>query len=193
MGYAVVYDLIRSPHVEKVFLADQDADQLARAMKAFADDRIVPCQMDISNFEEVTTLMSGCNVAISCVTYKFNYELAKAALEAGVSFCDLGGNEDIVRKELFLDEFARERGITIIPDCGLAPGLVSILAAAAAEGMDELYEMRLRVGGLPIEPQPPLNYAQVFSVLGLINEYVEPSTVIRNGKVQLVPSLEELE
>lgn len=193
MGYAVVYDLIRSPVVEKVFLADSDPEQIAAVMAKVADDRVVPCQMDVSNFEEVTNLMSGCKVAISCVTYSYNYDLAKAALEAGVSFVDLGGNEDVVRKEFLLDEFARERGITIIPDCGLAPGLVSILAAAASEGMEELYQIQLRVGGLPVEPSTPLNYVQTFSVQGLINEYTENATVIRNGKVTVVPSLEDLE
>jgi lysine 6-dehydrogenase len=193
MGYAVAYDLIRSPQVEKVFLADSDEKQLQSASDRLADDRVIPCKMDVSNFDEVVKLMSGCNVAISCVTYKFNYELAKAALEAGTSFVDLGGNEDVVKQEFLLDEFAKERGITIIPDCGLAPGLVSILAAAAAENMDELYEINLRVGGLPIDPMPPLNYAQTFSVHGLINEYVENATIIRNGELTIVPSLEELE
>jgi lysine 6-dehydrogenase len=193
MGYAVAYDLIRSPQVEKVFLADSDEKQLQSASDRLADDRVIPCKMDVSNFDEVVKLMSGCNVAISCVTYKFNYELAKAALEAGTSFVDLGGNEDVVKQEFLLDEFAKERGITIIPDCGLAPGLVSILAAAAAENMDELYEINLRVGGLPIDPMPPLNYAQTFSVHGLINEYVENATIIRNGELTIIPSLEELE
>jgi len=193
MGYAVAYDLIRSPRVETVFLADNQTETLATACERLADDKIVPVQMDATRFEEVTKIMSGCTVAISCIPYKDNYELAKAALEAAVNFVDLGGNEETVQKEFLLDEFARERGIAIIPDCGLAPGLVSILAAASAERMEQLYEMRLRVGGLPIEPQPPLNYLQVFSIEGLINQYVEDATIVQHGKAIKVPSLGDLE
>ncbi|MBI4534127.1 MAG: saccharopine dehydrogenase NADP-binding domain-containing protein [Candidatus Melainabacteria bacterium] len=193
MGYAVVYDLIRSPNIDKVFLADNNPQQIKLVTDQLVDDRIVPCQLDVTNFEDVVQLMSGSDVAISCVTYIHNFELAKAALEAGTNFCDLGGNNDIVRKELLLDEFAKERGISIIPDCGLAPGLTSILTAAATEGMEEIYEIRIRDGGLPVEPQPPLNYSLVFSVEGLINEYIEEAIVIQDGKLIQVPSLTNLE
>src|SRR5262249_1219664 len=110
-----------------------------------------------------------------------------------VNFCDLGGNDAIVRKELLLDEFAKERGIAIVPDCGLAPGLVSILTAAATEGLDDIYEIRLRVGGIPVEPQPPLEYSLAFSVDGLINEYVEDANVIIDGKPTVVPALTNVE
>ncbi len=193
MGYAVTFDLIRSPRVEKVALADKCPETLERAVDRLADDRIIPCQLDITNHEEVTELMSDFNVVISCVTYKHNYELAKCALQAGANFIDLGGNEEIVAKEFLLDELAKERGITIIPDTGLAPGLVSILAAAGAEAMEEIYEIRLRVGGLPVQPQPPLNYSLCFSVDGLINEYIEDATVIRDGKLTRIRSLGEVE
>jgi lysine 6-dehydrogenase len=193
MGYAVIYDLVRSPNVDNVFVADRDIDRINKITDRFADDRLVPCQLDARNLDDVARVMTGCDVAISCMPYDHNFDLARAALEDGVSFCDLGGNSDIVRKELLLDEFARKEGVTIVPDCGLAPGLVSILAAAAAEGMEEIYEMRLRVGGLPVEPQPPLNYSLTFSVDGLINEYVENAHVVMDGKLLTMPSLTNLE
>lgn len=193
MGYAVIYDLVRSPNVDKVYVADSDIDRINRTTDKFADDRVVPCQLDARNLDDVAKVMTGCDVAISCMPYEHNFDLARVALEEGVSFCDLGGNNDIVRRELLLDEFARQQGVTIIPDCGLAPGLVSILAAAAAEGMEEIYEMRLRVGGLPVEPVPPLNYSLSFSAEGLINEYVEDAHVIMDGKLLTIPSLTNLE
>ncbi|HEY9870746.1 MAG TPA: saccharopine dehydrogenase NADP-binding domain-containing protein, partial [Candidatus Obscuribacterales bacterium] len=193
MGYAVIYDLVRSPNVDNVYVADSDVDRINRITDKFADDRLVPCQLDARNLDDVAKVMTGCDVAISCMPYEHNFDLARVALEEGVSFCDLGGNNDIVRKELLLDEFARKEGVTIVPDCGLAPGLVSILAAAAAEGMEEIYEMRLRVGGLPVDPQPPLNYSLTFSVEGLINEYVEDAHVVMDGKLLTVPSLTNVE
>jgi lysine 6-dehydrogenase len=93
-----------------------------------------------------------------------------------------------------LDELAKEQGVTIIPDLGLAPGLVSLLAVSAAESFDEIYDIRLRVGGLPANPDDCfMDYCQVFSIDGLINEYNEDCTVLRDGKIFSVPSLSDNE
>ena len=194
MGYAVVYDLVRSPKVEKVVIADIDLSRVEAIAAKFADKQVIPVELDVENQEEVAQLMHEVDVAISCVSYKHNYELAKIALSTKTHFVDLGGNEDIVAKEFLLDELAKEQGVTIIPDLGLAPGLVSLLAVSAAESLDELYDMKLRVGGLPSEPDDLfLGYSQGFSIDGLINEYYEDCTIVRDGKLMTVPSLSDLE
>lgn len=194
MGYAIVYDLIRSPRVEQVIVADKDVDRLKQIGDRLADEKVTPVELDVSKSEEVVELMSRCDVAISCINYSHNYELAKAALSAKTHFVDLGGNESVVSKEFLLDEVAKEQEITIIPDLGLAPGLVSLLAVTAAESMDELYAIRMRVGGLPVEPENNLlSYAQMFAVDGLINEYVEDVTIIKDGRTFQVPPLTDLE
>ena len=137
--------------------------------------------------------MEGQDVAVSCVPYRFNLELSKAAIESGCHMCDLGGNNDIVRKQLCLDAKARRAEVTIIPDCGLAPGLATVLAADALRRMDRVTELHLRVGGLPVDPQPPLDYMLLFNPAGLVNEYKERPVVIRGGKVRTVEPLDELE
>src|SRR5207245_6645009 len=109
------------------------------------------------------------------------------------NFCDLGGNNDVVAAELALDTEARSRGVNIIPDCGLAPGMVAVLVAHGAAQFDKLDEIHIRVGGLPQNPKPPLDYQLVFSVEGLINEYIEPARVVRNGKITNVASMTETE
>jgi lysine 6-dehydrogenase len=83
--------------------------------------------------------------------------------------------------------------VAIVPDCGLAPGLAGILGYWLVDGLDRTASLQLRVGGLPAAPQPPMNYKIVFAVEGLINEYIEPAVVIRDGRLQTVPSLGELE
>jgi lysine 6-dehydrogenase len=193
MGYAVAYDLIRSPRVEQVIVTDTNVENLKKITDQLGDSKVTPVELDVTKIDDVLELMTRCSVAIGCVGYAYNYELSKAALSAKCSFVDLGGNEEVVKKQFNLDEIAKEQNVTIIPDLGLAPGLVSILAVSAAESLDEIYEIRMRVGGLPVEPQPPLNYSQVFSIDGLINEYVEDVTVIRDGKLFTVASLEDLE
>jgi lysine 6-dehydrogenase len=137
--------------------------------------------------------MRGHDAAISCVTYFHNLGLARAAIEARTSFCDLGGNNTVVDAELALDEEARAAGINLIPDCGLAPGMVSVLAAHGAARFTRLDELHIRVGGLPQQPRPPLDYQIVFSVEGLINEYVERARVIRGGRIVEVDSMTETE
>ncbi|HCA59397.1 MAG TPA: saccharopine dehydrogenase, partial [Blastocatellia bacterium] len=128
-----------------------------------------------------------------CVNYWYNESLSRAAIETQTNFCDLGGNNYVVDAQLALDDDAKAAGINIIPDCGLAPGMVSILAMHGAARFERLDEIHIRVGGLPQRPEPPLDYQLVFSVEGLINEYIEVARVIRNGEITEVPSMTELE
>jgi lysine 6-dehydrogenase len=193
MGYALVYDLIRSPRVEQVILADKDVERLEFIKERLPDDRIVLVELDVEQREDVLELMGHAKVVISCVDSEYNYELAKLALSAGVHFCDLGGDEAVAQKQFRLNDVARDQDITIIPNLGLAPGLVSILSVAAANLLDELYEIRIRVGGVPAEPEEPLNYVATSAVSAVINQYVDKSTVIRDGKLFWMPALSELE
>lgn len=193
MGYAVAYDLIRSPNVDKVVVADNNTNNLKAATTSLKDKMVTPVAIDINNQVELVELMSHVDIIINCLPYNFNFEVSKAALLAKKSLCDLGGNEQIVNAQLELNEVAVELGVSIIPDLGLAPGLVSLLALSTANNLDELYEIKILVGGIPIEPQEPLNYCKLFSLSGLINEYYEDCALIRDGKVFKVPSLTGIE
>ncbi|MDZ4832161.1 MAG: saccharopine dehydrogenase C-terminal domain-containing protein [Candidatus Melainabacteria bacterium] len=194
VGYAVAHDLIRSPRVEKVIVADRDVKRVEIVTERFTDEKIVPIELDVENEEYVAELMDSADVTISCVTANYNYDLAKIALQAKSHFCDLGGDEAISKKQFLLDEVAKDQGVTIMPNLGLAPGMAAILAHAAAESFDEVYEIRIRVGGLPVEPDGLfMNYSQVFSLDGLINEYVGDCAIIRDGKQYTVPALSDLE
>ena len=194
VGYAVAHDLIRSPRVEKVIVADRDVKRVEIVTERFTDEKIVPVELDVENEEYVAELMDSADVTISCVTYNHNYDLAKIALQAKSHFCDLGGDEATVKKQFLLDEVARDQGVTIMPNLGLAPGMAAILAHCAAESLDEIYEIRIRVGGLPVEPDGLfMNYSQVFSLDGLLNEYVGDCAIIRDGKSYSVPALSDLE
>ena len=194
MGHGAVYDLIHnSPAVEAVTIADYD---LAKAVAVAADInnlKVKTVQIDVSNYTGVVDLMRGHDAAISCVNYWYNLELSKAAIETKTNFCDLGGNNYVVDSQLALNEAAQIAGINIIPDCGLAPGMVSVLAMHGANRFENVEEIHIRVGGLPQNPKPPLDYQMVFSVEGLINEYVETARVIRGGEIVEIDSMTELE
>jgi lysine 6-dehydrogenase len=193
MGFGAAYDLVHSSVVESVTVADVNFDAAKAAADQIGGPKITPKQLDVNSYAATVNLMTGHHAAISCVTYFYNEQLAKAAIEAKVNFCDLGGNNDVVAAELALDEQAQAAGINIIPDCGLAPGMVSVLAAHGAARFESLDSIRIRVGGLPQHPKPPLNYQMVFSVEGLINEYIEKARLLRGGKIVEVESMTEIE
>lgn len=194
MGHGAVHDLVHnSPGVELVTVADVDLKKAEDIAEAVGTPRVDAQHVDAANSSDVAALMRGHDAVISCVNYWYNVSLSRAAIEASASFCDLGGNNYIVDEQLALDDQARDAGISIIPDCGLAPGMVSILAMHGAAEFDSVDEIHIRVGGLPQDPKPPLDYQLVFSVEGLINEYVEVARVIRNGEITEVPSMTEVE
>ena len=194
MGYGAAFDLVHnSPAVERVTIADFNLKKAEETAEKVGTSSIDAHHVDASNYSDAVNLMTGHDAVISCVNYWYNESLSRAAIDAGANFCDLGGNNYVVDAQLALDDEAKAAGINIIPDCGLAPGMVSILAMHGAAKFDEIEEIHIRVGGLPQKPQPPLNYQLVFSVEGLINEYVEHARVIRDGEIMTVPSMTELE
>ena len=192
MGRAVAFDLATTNPADEVILADinfQTATQTANLI----GPNVKPLRLDVNNPKDLGAALQGSNAVISAVSYAVNYQIARAALQAGVHMCDLGGNNDIVEKQLTLDEDAKARGITIVPNSGLAPGLINILAVAGAREFDVIDSIHLRVGGLPQKPRPPLNYQIVFSVEGLINEYVEKAAVISSGTLMHIDPMSGLE
>jgi lysine 6-dehydrogenase len=192
MGSAAAYDIATHNPNDEVVLADINMQQ-AKNSSAQIGPNVTPMRVDVNNARELVKLIEGSNAVISAVSYSVNFQMTKAAIEAGVPMCDLGGNNDVVEKQQTLDAAAKEKGIAVIPNCGLAPGLINILAMTGTKEFEQLDSIHLRVGGLPQNPRPPLYYQIVFSVEGLINEYVEKATVIQNGKLQLVDPMSELE
>ncbi|MGZ4808703.1 MAG: saccharopine dehydrogenase C-terminal domain-containing protein [Thermoanaerobaculia bacterium] len=192
MGLGAAFDLASQPDVEQVTLADVDGAR-ARSVAEQIGPKVRPVQADVSNATAAVDLMRGHAAVLSCVVYKLNAALANAAIAAKTNFCDLGGNNDVVAEELELDAEARKAGVNIIPDCGLAPGMVAVLVKHGAARFQKLEEIHIRVGGLPQEPKTLLNYQLVFSVEGLINEYIERARVIRGGRIVEVESMTEIE
>lgn len=194
MGHGAVFDLVHnSPDVERVTVADLHAEKASAVAQSVGGGLVDARSVDTSEKAAVLELMRGHDSVISCVNYWYNEMLSRAAIETGANFCDLGGNNYVVDEQLAMDAEAKAAGISIIPDCGLAPGMVSVLAMHGANEFDSVDEIHIRVGGLPQRPQPPLNYQLVFSVEGLINEYVEVARVIRDGKIAEVESMTEIE
>jgi lysine 6-dehydrogenase len=192
-GSACAYDLLQNPQVSHVRLADLHFDHLPAFLKPLSGARLIPTPLDVRDRNAVLAVMRECDAVMSAIPYYFNLALAECAVEAGVHFCDLGGNTEIVTQQKALAEGAAAKGITIIPDCGVAPGMVNILSQYGISQLDSVDSVRIFVGGLPQNPEPPLNYQIVYSLEGVLDYYTTLSWVVRDGKRVQVKALSEIE
>ncbi|MBM3318117.1 MAG: saccharopine dehydrogenase NADP-binding domain-containing protein, partial [Candidatus Eisenbacteria bacterium] len=181
VGRAMVYDLCRQDDVDEVLVADRDAGKAREVAERYGAGKARGRALDVTDREAVGGFIEGSRAALGAVSYRFNQALAEIAIAAGVHWIDLGGNNDVVEAQFALSDRARAAGVAVVPDCGIAPGAVGILAARLLELAPAADSIRLRVGGLPLRPVPPFNYQVVFSVEGLINEYKEPAVCLRGG------------
>ncbi|MEO8563229.1 MAG: saccharopine dehydrogenase C-terminal domain-containing protein [bacterium] len=192
-GSACAYDLLQNPEVSQVRLADLRFDHLPEFLKPYSGPRLIPTPLDVRDREAVLAVMREADAVMSAIPYYFNLALAECAVEAGVHFCDLGGNTEIVFQQKALAEKAKAKGVTVIPDCGVAPGMVNILAEYGIKQLDSVDSVRIYVGGLPQSPEPPLNYQVVYSLEGVLDYYTTLSWVLRDGKRTQVTALSERE
>ena len=198
MGSAAAFDMARTPQVDVVTLADSDSNRTrevaARVNRITGGKKVRPVALDAGNEKAAAKLMRGHDAALSAVPYFLNLKLARAAVEARCHFADLGGNNTVVRQELALSKKAEKRGVALAPDCGLSPGMASIFGGELVRRLGGRADaLRLYVGGLPERPTPPFHYQLVFSVEGLINEYVEPARILRKGRLSTIDPLTEPE
>lgn len=198
-GTAAAYDFLKFGEPETVWLADANEETARRAAERL--QRLVPEQADRVRFacidagdtESLVEFLKPVRALLSAVPYHMHPSVAVAAVAAGTHMCDLGGNTGVALKVLALSEEAEEAGVSLIPDCGLAPGLVNTLAVYGMEGMDVCREVQLRCGGLPQVPRPPLDYKLVFAISGLTVEYFGKAHILRDGKVVEIDTFTELE
>lgn len=196
-GTCAAYDLAKFGNPTKILLGDVSLEQA----KASADrvNKLVgqaichPDQVDAMNPDSLGAFLTGVDVLLSCVPYWMHPHIAKVAVDCKVSMCDLGGNTDVTLETLKLDTAAKEAGVTLVPDCGLAPGLVNSLGMYLMEQMDEPETIKMYCGVLPQNPKPPFNYKLTFNVEGLVTEYDFEAVVLKDGKIDKVDTLADLE
>jgi lysine 6-dehydrogenase len=198
MGWAAAFDMARSQRVKTITLADSDEVKLDEAVARIAEltqsSKVTAVKLDAADTIAARELMKKHDGVLSAVPYFFNLDLAKAAIAAGCHFADLGGNNTVVKQQFALHADAESAGVAIAPDCGLSPGMASILGGELLRRIGGKAEaLKIYVGGLPQSPRAPFNYQLVFSVEGLINEYCEPAKILRHGRMTTVEPLTEVE
>ncbi|MEK4228150.1 saccharopine dehydrogenase family protein [Solibacillus sp. FSL H8-0538] len=194
MGKEVARDLVASPSVESVFLADLNVELAEQFVATLNTDKVEVVKLNAECEKDLRAVIAKGDVAVNALFYAFNERVARAAIDAGVHAVDLGGHiGGITETILQLNEEAVKNNVTIIPDLGVAPGMVNILTGYGASKLEKLESIKLFVGGIPTEPKPPLHYTRVFSLDGVFDHYTEPSKMITKGKLTEVPSLTGIE
>lgn len=194
MGKQAAGDLIQNEEVEKVYLADVDTGKAEIFKETLNNGKLEVLHLDANDDQSLISVISRADVVINALFYTFNVKVAEIAVECGVHAVDLGGHiggaTDAV---LNLHEKALEKGVTLIPDLGVAPGMINIITGYGAGKLDRVSDIKILVGGIPVHPEPPLQYNHVFSLDGVFDHYTDPSHVLREGKLLEVPSLSEIE
>jgi lysine 6-dehydrogenase len=192
-GCACAFELLQHPEVRRVTVADLHPDNMARFLTRLDDPRLQAVTLDVTDHQAVRSLMTDHDAVMSAIPYYFNGPMATLAVECGCHFADLGGNTEIVMEQKKLEDEAHAKGLSVMPDCGLAPGMVNILAAEGIRRLDRADRVRIYVGGLPQHPEPPLNYQIVYSLEGALDYYTTPSWILRHGTPVTVDALSEVE
>ena len=190
-GIAAAYDLAVFGQADSLTLLDSDlavADAGATRLNQLLGKPIATAfKVDARDAASVAPHLDGATGFISSVHYTFNLEMTKLAIAKRVHMTDFGGNTGVVRDQLGLDAEAAAAGVTIVPDCGMGPGLNISLGTYVMSLVEIPEEVLIWDGGLPQDPQPPWNYLSTFNLGGLTNEYDGDAFFIRNGKVTPVP------
>lgn len=182
-GSACAFDLVRREGVEHVILADADASGPKDFLMPFVGGKLELRVLDARDADQVRSAMDDVDAVACALPYYFNLEMTRLAIDAGAHFCDLGGNTEIVDQQKELADLAKRAGVCAVADCGLAPGMVNVLAQGGIDVMDETESVEIFVGGLPQNPKPPLNYQVVYSMEGVLDYYTTPVLVLENGQV----------
>ena len=191
-GSACAFDLLSTTD-GAVTMADQTPERLAPFLAPYLGKRLAVLKVNATDQRNMRDVMRGHDAVLSAVPYYLNATLAALAVDLGLHFADLGGNQAVLERQQALDPAARKRGVAVVPDGGLAPGLVNIVALEAMRRFERCESLKLYVGGLPQHPEPPLNYTIVYSPEGVLDYYTTPSWVLRHGQPAQVDALSELE
>ena len=183
IGSAIALELERNPDVTQLQVCDARAKSLQELHQYIKSPKLRSFQLDARDPKVVEPVIRDSACVIGCSVPQVNPNIAQICLSLGIHFCDLGGNDEIVYRELEMDAQARERGVWIVPNCGLAPGLANILCLRGIEQFDEVEAAHVRVGDVPLHPEPPFNFRLSWTAEKVVDDYTHPVSMIEEYEV----------
>lgn len=189
MGRAVAFDLVERADSE-VILNDADAAKLSAAREFLGDDAVDTVSLDVTD-SELTAFLERENpdIVVNALPHELSVPAIDRAIAAGVDTIDLAFEEE----QYELAAKAAEHDVTVVPGCGVAPGLSNMLAGDGITRVEDPESVSIKVGGLPADPSPPLEYRVVFHLDSVWNAYTRPARIRTDGTEMEVPSLSGVE
>jgi lysine 6-dehydrogenase len=190
MGSVAAGDLAESMSSVEVVAADKNEVKAKKAAERISRSNVSWIELDVAKYDELVDVLKGFALAMGFLPAKLGYRLAEACIDAGKDLVDVSY---MAENSLTLHHKAVEAGVTIIPDCGLAPGISNILVGHAVARLDRVQTAHIMVGGLPEKPVPPLGYIVTWSPESLVDEYKRKAMIVKEGRTVRVEALSGLE
>jgi saccharopine dehydrogenase-like NADP-dependent oxidoreductase len=190
IGSVAAEDIAKSVSSIEIVVADRDGARAKEVAERIGESDVSWVQLDVSNHNRLVNVLKDFDLAMGFLPGKLGYHLAEACIDMGKDLVDVSY---IAENPLTLNDKATKAGVTIIPDCGLAPGISNILVGHAVGKLDKVFAVHIMVGGLPEKPVLPLGYVITWSPESLIDEYMRKARVVKEGEIVEVEALSGLE
>ncbi|MEM1043476.1 MAG: saccharopine dehydrogenase C-terminal domain-containing protein [Bacteroidota bacterium] len=193
IGSAIACDLASRPEVTHVQVCDARSGTLHALKERLHNPKLRTVRVDVRDERALAPVLSGSTCVVGSGDASLNPKLAALAVGLGAHFCDLGGDDRAVQQELALHDTAARRSRWIVPNCGLAPGLVNVLVLHGLDRFDEVEAVTMRVGNIPVEAEAPLFHRLGYGVERLVMSYTTPAPAMEGGALRTVEPLTGLE
>jgi saccharopine dehydrogenase-like NADP-dependent oxidoreductase len=190
IGSVAAEDLAKTMSPIELIVADKSEARAKDVAERIGKDNVSSIHLDVTDQSKLTNAMKDCDLVMGFLPGRLGYNLTKACIKAGKDLVDVSYMPENL---LALSNDAVKAGVTIVPDCGLAPGISNILVGHATAKLDKVQAVHIMVGGLPEKPVPPLGYVITWSPENLIDEYVRKARIVKEGKLIEVEALSGLE
>lgn len=190
IGSVAAEDFAKSMSSVEVFVADKNMVRAKEVAKAIGISNVSGIQLDASNYSELVNTLRNSDLVMGFLPGSLGYRLVEACVDMGRDLVDVSYMSE---NPLTLNDEAARANVTIVPDCGLAPGISNILVGHATGRLDNAQTVHIMVGGLPETPVPPLGYVITWSVESLVDEYTRKARIVKDFKIVDVEALSGLE
>jgi saccharopine dehydrogenase-like NADP-dependent oxidoreductase len=174
----------------EVTSADLDLGRARKVASAREGGNLSAAELNVAQPDKMASFLRGFDLVISALPGSVGFSAAKSCVDAGRNLVDVSFS---LEDPFVLRDQALRNGSLVVPDCGVAPGLSNVLVGHAVSQLEAVVAVHVMVGGLPVDPLPPLGYVVTWSVEGLIDEYTRKARVIEAGKLREVESLTGVE
>ena len=190
MGSVAAEDLSLRMDAVDIVVADKNPEAVKETVRKIGRSNVSWLQLDAANQKELVGALKDFDLALGFLPPKFGFRLVEACIQAGKSLVDVSYMPE---NPLVLHEKAVDANVTVVPSCGLAPGISNILVGHAVAELNKVEKVHIWVGGLPEKPVPPLGYTITWSSESLIDEYTSKARIIKGGQIVEVEALSGLE